>query len=161
MLFLLALLPFAQGALPTDGANVYFCPKGYCLGPSANVGGFVGPAASFVECQDSSGSVPVEVYNPFMDSSNPLGAMQPWSFVFDPKASYIPATVNGAYMADTCCRGHSEVQCTSFSGRGTSGGGGNSGGGGGGKPGGQQVPESDGRHGRHLHQQLRRRQRLL
>jgi len=122
MLFLLALLPFAHGALPTDGANVYYCPKGYCLGPKKQMGGFAGPATSFVECQSSKGSVNVEVYNPFMDRNSGLMGQQPWNFVYDPKAAYLPKDVNGAALATQCCTGHTETQCTTHDGQGKTGG---------------------------------------
>lgn len=131
MLFLLALLPLAHGALPTDGANVYYCPKGYCLGPKKQMGGFAGPASMFVECQSPKDTQSVETYNPFLDRKSGLMGQAPWNFVYDPKASYLPKDVNGAVLATQCCSGHNEDQCTTHDGKGSTGG--NTGGGGNGK----------------------------
>lgn len=107
---LLPLMGFA--ALPTDFANVYYCPEGYCLNKKQMGLGFVGPQSMFVQCQkEGAQPVAVKTYNYYLVNNKEVDFKNRW----DLKDNFqvLPSTFMGAKPA-YCCEGYQGSQCATI-----------------------------------------------
>lgn len=103
------LLPFLGfAALPTDFANVYYCPENYCLAKKEMGQGFVGPQSNFVQCKKGEESMAVKTYNYYVVNQKQIDWQNRWSLKDGLKA--LPATFQGAKPA-YCCQGYNGSQC--------------------------------------------------
>lgn len=97
-----------QAALRTDFANVYYCPKGYCLDEKEQAPGFAGPQVNFVQCKMGEESVKPKVYNYYLDERKEVEGKM-WSL--EENLKDIPKMVDRA-MPAKCCEGYDESkQC--------------------------------------------------
>lgn len=119
MLFLLIIA--AQGALPTDWANVYFClNKDDCLDSRDDNWGWSGPQESFNMCRDSNlMESEMFTFNHIVDRNEMdyFKGADTWNLENALKDGTVPTQkmVSGSkfYFANKCCPGNKSEQCTS------------------------------------------------